>query len=132
VTLCREDEIINLDKVIGNLNNLSHKLPIKIKFRSVERFCENKGLYMPAAITNNPFKKLRRQVLKGIDSNPRDHQPHITIIHPRNGTCTDAIFNEICHQSLPKMLVFDCISLIKQCDGGKWAILKEFHLSKTD
>ena len=130
VTLCREDEIIDIGKVIENLKSINNSLPIKIKFSVVKRFCKNKGLYLPASVENTTFKELRRRVLTDIDSNPRNHQPHITIVHPRNATCTDDIYNEVRHQTLPKVLVFDCISLIEQCNDQKWSILNEFHSTK--
>lgn len=129
VTLCREDEIENLEQVISNLHSLTQK-EIFIAFGEATRFDNGKGLLLPAITDNIDFQDLRRQVLIGLNGNPRKHEAHITLMHPRNSTCTDAIFHHIKRLSLPKKLSFKKISLIEQEDGGQWNILQEFELRK--
>jgi hypothetical protein len=53
---------------------------------------------------------------------------HITLIHPRNSTCTDAIFEQIKELKFPTVLEFGKISLIEQRNGGKWNVLQEFNI----
>lgn len=127
VTLCREDEIINPDEVLDSLNNLQQKA-IDIDFGNVIRFDNGKGVLIPAKGSNDQFHELRHQILKGSYNDPRYHEPHITLIHPRNATCTDAIFETIVNANLPTRLTFKIISFIEQVDGGKWELLKTFHL----
>ena len=54
------------------------------------------------------------------DSRPRKHDPHITLIHPRNGICTDSIFEEIASQMVSFSTTFRSVALIEQFDGAKW------------
>lgn len=125
VTLCREDEIQNLELVISNLLLLT-PTEIVIKFVKATRF--DKGLFLPATTDNGQFQELRRQVLVGLCDNPRKQDPHITLMHPRNSTCTDKIFGQIEKVSLPTELKFKRITLIEQEDGRQWKILQEFEL----
>lgn len=129
VTLCREDEIENLEQVISNLHSLTQN-EIVIEFGKATRFDNGKGLLLPAFTDNMDFQDLRREVLVGLSDNPRRHEAHITLMHPRNSTCTDAIFHQIERLSLPKQLSFNKISLIEQENGGQWNILQEFERSK--
>ena len=128
VTLCREDEIQNLEQVISNLLLLS-QTEIVIEFGNASRFDNGIGVFLPATIDNEDFQKLRRQVLTGLTDNPRKHRPHITLMHPKNSTCTDNIFGQIKKLSLPIKLEFKKISIIEQINGGQWKIIQEFELT---
>ena len=83
VTLCREDEIQDLDQILNNLRNLKHK-PISINFGHVERFENGLGVFIPATFDNNDFQNLRIHLLKSVVTNPRKSLPHIILMHPRN------------------------------------------------
>jgi len=130
VTLCREDEIQNLEQLISNLLSLTEG-EIVIEFGKVSRFDNGKGVFLPATTDNAGFQELRRQVLLGLNDNLRKQEPHITLMHPRNSTCTDEIFQRIEKVNLPTKLKFKIISLIEQEDGGQWKILQEFELGKS-
>lgn len=123
VTLCREDEIENLAQVLTNLRRLT-KTEITIKFGEVKRFDNGKGVFLPANY-DIEFQELRRKILE-TDDNSRKKEPHITLMHPKNSTCTDNIFEQIKKVNLPSKLKFKRISLIEQKDGGQWNILQEF------
>jgi hypothetical protein len=127
VTLCREDEIQNLEQVISNLLSLAQE-GIVIEFEKPARFDNGKGLFLPATTDNADFQELRRQVLNGLNNNLKKQEPHITLMHPRNSTCTDDIFQRIEKVSLPTKLKFKRISLIEQVNAGQWKILQEFEL----
>lgn len=129
VTLCREDEIENLEAVINNLENLRDK-SILIHFSKVERFAEGKGVLIPAAPGNHSFHQLRKTILHGINQNPGLHQPHITLLHPRNSTCTDAVFEVIQQVNFPVSIIFNTISLVEQKGDSPWKVLQEFELGK--
>lgn len=128
VTLCREDEIVALDKVVENLKAINLVTPLKITFDRVERFENGKGVWLPASTENKPFHELRKRILKGINDTPRQHQPHLTLMHPRNSTCTDILFEQIKGFELPTKLFFNKVSLIEQENGGPWAIIDEFEI----
>ena len=128
VTLCREDEIENLEQVISNLFLLTQtQQNIFIEFGKVARFDNGKGLFLPATNDNKEFEYLRRRILFGLYDNPRIQKPHITLMHPRNSTCTDEIFEQVEEINLPTKLEFKQISLIEQENGGQWKTLKSFE-----
>jgi 2'-5' RNA ligase superfamily len=125
VTLCREDEIENLEQVIINLYRLT-MTEIVIEFGEISRFDNGKGLLLSAKADNIEFQELRKQILHGMNDHPGKQEPHITLMHPRNSTCTDNIFAQIKKISLPAKLKFKKICLIEQKDGGQWNVLREF------
>jgi 2'-5' RNA ligase superfamily len=127
ITLCREDEIVPLELVLENLRRLQHS-PIAIDFGEVQRFSEGNGVLMPAIGDQSAFHKLRAAILKGIIEVPRIHGPHLTLMHPRNATCTDEIFAEIKAQQLPMRLIFSKICLISQEIGNEWELVEAFRL----
>ena len=130
VTLCREDEIENIDKVLDNLQNLDTPV-ITIRFGKAIKFDNNKGVLLPASADNDQFHQLREKVLIALNKPIRRHEPHITLMHPKNSTSTDEIFEEIQSATLPICLKFDTISLIEQNDGGQWQIIKTFTLKSA-
>jgi hypothetical protein len=56
VTLCRESEIKNIDKVLDNLNTIDQNA-ITILFGQVTRFDNGKGVLIPAT-GDHPFGQL--------------------------------------------------------------------------
>jgi 2'-5' RNA ligase superfamily len=128
VTLCREDELDNVEQILHNLTHLNQN-SITINFGNIIRFSDEKGVLMPAVGNLESFENLRKNILKGIIENPRIQEPHITLLHPRNAIYTDEIFAEIEKYDLPKVVKFTKISLIEQEIGQKWVVLKEFELN---
>lgn len=129
VTLCREDEIESFDNVLYNLT--SQVLPkISICFGKVTRFSEGNGVLLPVNDNLHSFRTLRSQVLYGIIEAPRNHEPHITLMHPRNSICTDEIFQQIIKINLPTIITFGKVSLIEQVEQEPWKIIQEFDLNE--
>lgn len=127
VTLCREDEIKNMDNLLVSLQKL-HASSITIQFAQVTRFNNNLGVLMPAGGDNEQFHQLRYKILADTGIPVRRHEPHITLMHPKNSTCTAEIFKIIQSANLPGILKFETISLIEQVDGGEWQTIKKFNL----
>lgn len=127
VTLCREDEIENISFILDILQQLDTS-KITIRFGQTTRFDNGFGVLLPALRDNEEFQQLRLKILTGLGMTVRRHEPHITLMHPRNSTCTDEIFKEIQKINLPTSLSFDTISLIEQVDGGQWQILMKYKL----
>lgn len=127
VTLCREEELTDLPDILKILENLN-AFEIVVDFGPAEKFANGIGVLLPGLGDNTSFQNLRKLILSG---NPviRKHEPHITLMHPRNSTCTDAVFLHIKKQNIPNKLIFNKISLIKQKNGMAWEILKEFELA---
>lgn len=129
ITLCREDEIESLEKIKANLKSLLLK-PFILNLGRPVRFSEGKGLLIPIIGNASKFHKLRLKILKGVIKKPRVHEPHITIIHPRNATCTDEIYDLLQNYQFPSKVSFDSISLIEQIQDEKWSVLEVFKLEK--
>ena len=130
ITLCREDEIEPIEPVIENLKSTCLTGPLRIEFGPVERFGDGKGVFLPGKLENPGFDELRKDVLNGIIGFPRNHRPHITLMHPRNSTCTDELFERIKEYTLPAVLIFDTISLIEQRDCRPWTVLEQFPIRR--
>jgi len=130
VTLCRENEIEPIENTIARIKSISLKKIIRIEFGKAERFAEGKGVYISSFGHNNEFKELRKLVL-GQSELENEQVPHITLMHPRNSTCTNEIFERIENYDLPTELKFGKISLIEQRNGGKWTVLQEFGIVKN-
>ena len=128
VTLCRENELEQIEKVTETLSELKHSC-ITIQFGEAIRFSDGKGVLLPATGDNETFHQLRKIALQPINEKPVKHQPHITLMHPRNSTCTDQLFEQIKKYQLPHQLSFTKISLIEQEYESKWHVLKEFYLT---
>lgn len=131
VTLCRENELEQIERVLHNLERQNYT-PVTIEFGNVIRFSEGKGVLIPANGSNDQFYDLRKQVLDGVIANPGNHEPHITLMHPRNSTCTDETFDQIGRISLPKKIEFTKISLIEQKEHTRWNILREVEINSSN
>lgn len=129
VTLCREHELEPIEKVIQNLEKLNYTW-VTIDFGSAVRSCDDKGVLIPATGHNEPFQKLREFILQGVVNNPGKQEPHITLMHPRNSTCTDNVFQQIEKMELPGKITFRKISLIEQEEQNRWRVLKEYALKE--
>jgi 2'-5' RNA ligase len=127
ITLCREDELLDLQKIRKNLQILKFE-PFELHFGQPQRFSEGKGVLLPVLGNFELFHFLRRNILKRVIENPKEYLPHLTLMHPRNATCTDAIFQEIREFSFPDHLFFHKISLIQQFNLEKWEVLEEFDI----
>lgn len=130
VTLCRENEIQDIDKVQENLHNLDTSA-VTIQFGQVTRFDNGNGVLIPALGDNEQFHCLREKIVARLIEMVRGHEPHITLMHPRNSNCTDDIFKEIQSTNLPRYLKFHKISLIEQVNGGPWQIIKSINLNSA-
>jgi len=129
VTLCREDELDPIERVIENIESIYLSKPIKIEFDAVEKFYNGQGVRIPAKENSIEFDELRKLVLKGLIDFPTKHHPHVTLIHPRNATRTDSIFEQIREFTLPTELYFDEMALIEQRNGGVWNVIRRIHLN---
>lgn len=129
ITLCREDEIGELGKIITNMQSIKLNSPIKIQFKAVERFQNGNGVFIPGEDHNYDFDQLRASILRGIINSPRIQLPHITLMHPRNSTCSDEIFKQIKIYKLPHEIRFNQITLIEQVNKSPWKSINSFRIS---
>lgn len=129
VTLCREGEIEPIQKTIERITSMSLQKPIRVTLEHLERFSNGKGVWLSSSGDNHEFKELRQMVL-GQPQLKKEQMPHLTLMHPRNSTCTDAIFKKISSHVLPTEFEFHKISLMEQKNGDAWKVLQEFDIVK--
>lgn len=126
ITLCRENELFDIEKVIYNLYRLRYS-PVHLRLAKPVRFDNGNGVLLPAI---SDCQALRKEVLSGIFETPGIQRLHITLMHPRNSCCTDRIFESISNTIFPTEIVLNKLSLIEQIDNNKWQVLDEFALNK--
>jgi 2'-5' RNA ligase len=126
VTLIREDEVVDWEMLADRARNLS--LP-EIALRFGDPQLENGLLYLPCVGSTAEFDGLRAALLNSPTA--RKHSPHITLIHPRNGTCSDESVDEIAGLLDPFEHVFGEIAFIEQWNGGAWQTLETFPFLTT-
>ncbi len=120
VTLIREDDVSDWNELGKRIAGLDLS-PITIRFGSPER---DGDLVLIRAADPESFDRLRAQLLDA----PRKHGAHVTLIHPRNGVCSDADFEIISSRIRPFEHTFDELSLIEQVNGGRWKVVDRFPL----
>lgn len=126
VTLIREDEVDDWETLADRVRKLS--LPeIALQFGDPQ--LENGLLYLPCVGSTAEFDGLRAALLNSPPA--RKHSPHITLIHPRNGRCSNESFDEITGLLDSFGHVFGEIAFIEQRNGGAWQTLQTFPLLKT-
>lgn len=128
ITLCREHELNQyLPEILDRLRQLQFPV-FRLKFSTPVRFANGKGVFIPISDPDGNFLKLRQTLLNGLPFLPEDQEPHLTLLHPRNATCTDSVFETILKMPLPEHLTFNSISLIEQENGNPWKCLSVFRL----
>ena len=117
VTLCREDEIADWQQLEVRIRRL---LPIQVTIGFGSPLRDGNLVMIPAVSGIEQFDQLREELIADGTKQPRKQMPHVTIIHPRNGVCTDEIFEEIKTRMQPFERTFQSINLIEQTNGGPW------------
>lgn len=124
VTLLREDEVEDWDRLVSRLASLG-SITVTLSFGAPVR--DGNLVVLPAVESTESFRALRQTLLAGAVAEPRRHEPHITLVHPRNGTCSDAAFEEICAQYTPFTVTLQAVTIIEQADGGRWMDVARFE-----
>ena len=117
VTLCREDEVCDWNEIEDCLRAMA-KIDVSLHFETPVR--DGNLVYLPSTGSTDSFDALRNSLLSTGDSAARKHDPHVTLIHPQNGTCSKSDFDEISSQCKPFTISFSQVTLIEQVDGGSW------------
>jgi hypothetical protein len=124
VTLCRDEELEDLSGIEARLQTFAPG-SIDLGFGSPEVF-QGHGIVMRCVSGLEPFRKLREILLGSSDIN--DHQPHITLAHPRN---SKAVGNSLANTdsiSTPFFVRLSQIALIEQEGAAPWEIVREYAL----
>ncbi len=126
ITLIREDEVNDWERLASRILQV---LPIELTLSFGRPVREANFVYLPVEAGTTDFDNLRYRLLSDGSHIPRKQMPHMTIVHPRNGICTDAAFEEIVEQIPPCTIVFREIRLIEQVNGGPWSTFAKPELS---
>jgi 2'-5' RNA ligase superfamily len=127
VTLCREHELEPLEAVLHPLRTPGLGA-LEMTFGAPKRFAEGRGVLLPAVGGLSAFRRLRERILTPVVGEIQEQEPHLTLMHPRNATCTDAIFEALQQYVFPTRVTFDRVALIEQTAGAPWVVLEEFGL----
>ncbi len=114
VTLCREDEVADWERFESRLREMC---PICLTLEFGPALREGNFVYLPVVGGEGAYHQLRHDLLQG---QPNVQTPHLTIIHPRNGMCTDEIYNDIQRRIVARTHTFHKVALIEQANGGVW------------
>ena len=130
VTLCREDEVQDWDEVAHRLRT-SAPIAVTLAFGAPVR--DGNLVYLPGVDSTASFDQLRATLLSRPGAVVRKHEPHITLIHPRNGVCSEEVFAAILKGCAPFTATFREVTLITQVNGGVWqdGVLSEGHSSDS-
>ena len=129
VTLCREDEIEQLDPVdvFNRVQSWAHG-PLRLAFGGPRLFDGN-GVLLPCEQGLGQFHSLRQWLLQSQEA--RQHAAHLTLAHPRNlkavGNTPAALAG--CPHALK--LQFPVVALIEQLGSTPWRSLQEASLGGT-
>jgi len=123
VTLCREDEVTDWDVFRTSVDSLC---PIEITLTFGIPVREDNFVYLPVQKGLGDLQEFRRTVLR---KEARDLSPHLTLIHPRNGVCTDQIFADISATIFsPFQYTFREVMVIEQENGGVWHVISRLGI----
>lgn len=124
VTLCREDEVTDWEAFRARLESL-RPFEITLTFGAPVR--EHDFVFLPVLEGLDVYHLFRRRLLQ---TEVRNQTPHVTLIHPRNGTCTDEVFADISATIIsPFQRTFCEVMLIEQENGGVWSVVSRVGLS---
>ena len=125
VTLCLEDEVSDGDAFATRLDTYwtaAGPFAVTLEFGAPQR--DGDLVLLPVRGSTASFDELRALLLApsvatdGVTT--RTHRPHLKLVHPRNGRCSDEDFEAITRAALPFSATFRGASLIEQLDGGPW------------
>jgi 2'-5' RNA ligase len=127
VTLCREDELVNLSAdEIGARLKRAPPVPLTLTFGIVQVF-QHHGVLLPCVAGEVEFQALRNIVLGA--ERARTHTPHLTLAHPRNPRAPDNKPATLLKVPSSLSVTFTTVSLIRQYVGEPWQVLTEYTIS---
>ena len=126
VTLCREDEIQQLDPTAVFSRVVAWaRGPLHLAFGGPRVF-NGHGVLLPCEHGSVEFQLLRQWILQ--DQCARDHVAHLTLAHPRNPKAAGNTATTLAAFPHALALQFPAVALIEQYGSAKWRILQEATL----
>lgn len=122
LTLCREDEVDDWDRLQARILSL---LPIQLELEFGLPVREGNFVYLPIRSGAAAWDELRYRLLDCGNGPPRNQLPHLTLIHPRNGICTDQALAAIQRECEVFSTTFRSIRIIEQTGELPWQTIFE-------
>ncbi len=120
VTLCRDDEVTDWEMLHDRASELT-EFELCLEFGAPSR---DGNFVSLSAVENAEFHQLRRWLLR--NDNCRLSEPHITLIHPRNGTCSHQEYETICRMVGAITIRFPTLTFIEKNGNSPWNRLVDF------
>lgn len=117
VTLCREDEVEDWSVLERRLLAIA---PVTIPLAFAMPVRAGDLVYVPTIGSIQAFDQVRSHLLARPGVAVRQHEPHITLVHPRNGSCSEETFAALLQGYSPFDATFREVTLIGQVDNGPW------------
>ncbi len=128
VTLCREDEIVDLE-LPALWQRLATESPVTLIFGAPRRF-DGHGLLLPCVDGATAFQQLR---VRALDSDAiRTPEAHLTLAHPRNPRAPGNIEAKLGALPVPLSVTFRAVALIEQINGQPWEVRETVTLTGRD
>ena len=124
VTLCREDEIVDLD-FEALRDRLAGFGPLTLTFGPAQRFGLH-GVLLPCIDGAAAYQHLRELVLG--DRAIRKPEPHLTLAHPRNPRSPGNVDSLMVSHPAPLTLDFHAVALIEQRGAHPWITLNTLRM----
>jgi 2'-5' RNA ligase len=127
VTLCREDELAR--HAGDGWRERCTAAPITLTFGAAVPFSGH-GVMLPCIAGQPAFHALRVQVLG--ETATRQHEPHLTLAHPRNPRAPHNVPASYADVQAPMDFTFTSVCLIEQSGDGPWRVLDTHALCGID
>ena len=124
VTLVREHEVNDWELIGQKLKELT-AIHIPLQFKPPFR-PNGGGVLLLANGNSKEYYQYREYLLERQPGEVYEQKPHITLMHPRTSTSTNAQFSLIAKLMLPQEITFTEISIIEQEQGKPWNELHKF------
>jgi 2'-5' RNA ligase superfamily len=125
ITLCREDELIDLAAIQHRLDSVLMQ-PLTLRFGQPQIFSGH-GVLLPCVAGEDAFRRLRETVLGSNDI--REQMPHITLAHPRNPKAPGNTQQNASRLQHDITITFPTIFLIEQEGSAPWRVLSRTTLN---
>jgi len=117
VTLCRDDELPDLQQLMQRLERLEPFL-ITMKFGQPQELPDGCVLLRPTAGIEQ-FQELRQLIL---GTTARAYGAHLTLLHPRNASGIPLNLAGVGRELAGLVVTFNTVTLVEQHGGEPWQV----------
>ena len=121
VTLCRDDELPDLQQLTQRLERLDPFL-ITMRFGQPQQLTDGCVLLRPTAGIEQ-FQALRQLIL---GTTAREYGAHLTLLHPRNASGIPLNLADVAHDLTGLAVTFNTVTLVEQYGFEPWQVKNEY------